>query len=552
MGVLNSKIRRTFNILSNLPRGVSLIWAAGKGWVIAQFALMVVRGVLPALLVYLTKLFVDSVIETIKTPNQDQITNVIWLGLTFGALTLLYEVLGSVNGLIQTAQKENLTDHVFGLIHEKAANTDLAFYEQPEFFNHLHRARFQARTKPAELNMQLANLLQNTVTLVSMGIVLLRFGFWLPVVLFVSTLPTFFVVLYSTSRLHAWQRRKTHDERESWYYDQLLTGGESAAEIRLFGIGPYFRKKFVAIRKKLRTQQLRLGFHQRLLEFGASLFALVVAGGVFVWIISQTIRGLGTVGDLALFYQAFNHGQTLTKSFLNDIGRLYSNGLFLSDLFEYLDLEPQINTKENYLRAPQELEKGIKLENITFNYHASKENVLEDFSLFIPAKKIVAVVGPNGAGKSTFLRLIAGIYHPTHGSITTQGKVSAILDIMFGLDEESSGYENIILRGILHGLSYKQVKSIVAQVADFTDLNEHLTLPVRTYSTGMRLRLAFSIATTIIPEILVLDEVVGVGDAEFIEKANHRFKKIISQSAIVFLASHADQTIRELCNKVLW
>ena len=414
---LVSKVTRIFNTLANLPRGVSLIWAAGKGWVIAQFILMVVRGVLPAVLVYLTKLFVDSVIQAIQTSSREQVTHVIWYGLAFGVITLLFGVLGSVNSFIQTAQKENLTDYVFGLIHEKASKTDLAFYEQPEFFNHLHRARFQARSRPAELNTQLANLLQNSVTLISMGVVLTRFGLWLPVVLFMSTLPTFFVVLYATSRLHALQRERTHDERESWYYDQLLTGGESAVEIRLFGIGPYFRKKFVSIRRKLRIQRLRLGFRQRFLEFGASLFALVLAGGVFIWFVSQTIRGLGTVGDLALLYQAFNHGQTLTRSFLGDIGKLYSNGLFLSDLFEYLDLEPTIVTPTHPKPSLKGLEKGIKLDNISFNYHGSKESVLKNFSLFIPAKKIVAVVGPNGAGKSTLIKLICRFYDPKAGSV---------------------------------------------------------------------------------------------------------------------------------------
>ncbi|NNE99472.1 MAG: ABC transporter ATP-binding protein [Pyrinomonadaceae bacterium] len=407
--------------MSNLPRGISLIWNAGKIWVIGQFFLMVVRGVLPAALIYLTKLFVDSVIETIRTPNQEQITEVIWLGISFAVLTILYEILGGVNSLILTAQKENLTDHVFELIHKKAAKTDLAFYEQPEVFNHLHRARAQARSRPAELSAQLGSILQNSVTLISMGIVLLRFGLWLPVVLFISTLPTLFVVVYSTSRLHAWQRKKTQDERESWYYDQLLTTGDSAAEIRLFGIGPYFRRKFVAIRKKLRIQQLRLGFRQRLLEFGASLFALVLAGGVFVWIVSQTIKGLGTVGDLALFYQAFNQGQGLMRTFLGDIGRLYSNSLFLSDLFEYLDLEPKVVSPKRPLSTPNDLEQGIALEKVTFNYHGSKEDVLKDFDLFIPAKKTVAVVGPNGAGKSTLIKLICRFYDPEAGSIKFDG-----------------------------------------------------------------------------------------------------------------------------------
>ena len=177
---------------------------------------------------------------------------------------------------------------------------------------------------------------------------------------------------------------------------------------------------------------------------------------------------------------------------------------------------------------------------------------LQDVSLQFNDGDRVGLIGSNGAGKSTLLRLIAEIYEPTRGSLTVEGKVSAILDIMLGLDEESSGYENITLRGVLHGLSYKQIKEKTDEIAAFTGLDKYLSLPVRTYSSGMRLRLAFSIATSVSAEILVLDEVVGVGDAAFIEKANQRFKQMITDSSIMVLASHTDDLIEEMCNKVVW
>jgi len=177
---------------------------------------------------------------------------------------------------------------------------------------------------------------------------------------------------------------------------------------------------------------------------------------------------------------------------------------------------------------------------------------LQNISLEFKDGDRVGLIGANGAGKSTLLRLIAEIYEPTGGSLKIKGSVTAILDIMLGLDEELSGYENITLRGILHGLTFKEIKAITDEIAAFTGLDKYLLLPVRTYSSGMRLRLAFSIATTISPEILVLDEVIGVGDAEFLEKANLRFKQIINKSSIVVLATHADDVIKEICNKVLW
>ncbi len=177
---------------------------------------------------------------------------------------------------------------------------------------------------------------------------------------------------------------------------------------------------------------------------------------------------------------------------------------------------------------------------------------LNDISFELNPGDRLGLVGHNGAGKSTLLRVLAQIYEPTSGKLTLEGKVSALLDVMLGMDPESTGYENILMRGIIHGLKRKEILAKQKEIADFTELGDYLSVPVRTYSSGMRLRLAFSIATSVLSEIIVLDEVVGAGDANFMQKAQDRFNNILDDADIVVLASHDNSTIRKFCNKVLW
>src|SRR5262249_22707967 len=156
-------------------------------------------------------------------------------------VVLLAEVLRSAAGWVRTAQAELVKDHITGLVHEQSAAADLAFYESPEFHDRLHRAREEAGYRPVALVEGLGQLLRNGITLLAMGAVLLPFGWWIPVALLASTLPAFAVLLHYNLQQHRWRQRTTADERRTWYYDWLLTSGETAAELRLFGLGPLFQ-----------------------------------------------------------------------------------------------------------------------------------------------------------------------------------------------------------------------------------------------------------------------------------------------------------------------
>lgn len=163
----------------------------------------------------------------------------------------------------------------------------------------------------------------------------------------------------------------------------------------------------------------------------------------------------------------------------------------------------------------------------------------------------VGLIGHNGAGKSTLLRVLGKIYESNQGSIHIQGRVSPLLNVMLGINPESTGYENILVRGLLLGLSQAEIQAKMQEIADFTELGEYLSVPIRTYSAGMQLRLAFAVATCIKPDILLMDEIIEAGDATFKKKAETRLTEFIEQSSIMILASHSNETIQKLCNKII-
>lgn len=179
-------------------------------------------------------------------------------------------------------------------------------------------------------------------------------------------------------------------------------------------------------------------------------------------------------------------------------------------------------------------------------------DALRDISLSLCAGDRVALIGSNGAGKSTLLRVMAGIYEPSEGVVTSRGQISPMLDIGLGIDSEMSGFDNIRLRGLILGLDRFEIEERLADIADFTELGDYLDIPVRTYSAGMLARLTFAIATCFTPEILLLDEWLLAGDAAFLAKAKRRLEAFIEMTSIVVLASHNADVLQRWCTKGIW
>lgn len=176
---------------------------------------------------------------------------------------------------------------------------------------------------------------------------------------------------------------------------------------------------------------------------------------------------------------------------------------------------------------------------------------LKGITLDIKSGDRLGLVGHNGSGKSTLLKVLAGVYAPTTGTIETNGRTTALFNTTAGMDLDSSGFDNIYSLGLMVGMSMSEIKAKKDEMAEFSELGEFLQFPVRTYSSGMQLRLAFSVVSAVDPEILLLDEGLGAGDASFADKAEKRVKKLVERSPILVLASHSDEMLRQMCNKAV-
>ena len=176
---------------------------------------------------------------------------------------------------------------------------------------------------------------------------------------------------------------------------------------------------------------------------------------------------------------------------------------------------------------------------------------LSDVSVDIVSGDRVGLIGLNGAGKTTLLKVLAGVYEPSQGRFISSGNVSSLLDIQVGLNPDATGRENIVLRGMYMGIHPQEMRTRVDGVAEFTELGHYIDMPVRTYSAGMMIRLAFSISTCIPPDILIMDEWLTAGDAQFLDKAQRRVEEFVRGSSILVLASHSTQLVEQWCNRAI-
>lgn len=190
--------------------------------------------------------------------------------------------------------------------------------------------------------------------------------------------------------------------------------------------------------------------------------------------------------------------------------------------------------------------------SVSFGAEGTIIRSLEDVTFELSKGDRVGLVGHNGAGKSTLLRALGKVYAPTSGYAVIKGEIGSLVDISLGIDHEATGRENIFIRGALLGLKRREIEEKFDEIVDFSDLGNFIDMPVRTYSSGMHLRLAFAVATIIRPEILLMDEWLSVGDAAFNAKAESRLINLVQSSEILVIASHSRELIERTCNRVLW
>ncbi|HIK29958.1 MAG TPA: ABC transporter ATP-binding protein [Oscillatoriales cyanobacterium M59_W2019_021] len=417
-----TKLHKAIAQLSYFPQTLRLLWSAARNWTIAWAILLVIQGLIPVAIVYLTRQVVNSLVAVTGAGLAwESLQQILFPTALLVGVLLLTSSLSSAIEWVRTAQAEYVEDYINTAINQKSIEVDLSVYESSEYYDYLNRALSNASSSSLALLENTGSLFQNSITLFSMAAVLIPYGLWLPAVLVVSAFPAFYMVSYFNRRYHHWWQKSTTDRRRLQYYQMLMTNNQVASELRLFNLGSSFQATYRQLRRQLRAERLKLIAIQSLGSLLASITGLIMVGLAMAWTVRQVLQGQMTLGDLALFFQAFNQGQNLLRSLLGSLGKIYRNSLFVSNLFAFLRLEPQIVDPPQPQPTPAKIQQGICFRNVSFAYPNSDRHVLKDFNLTIPAGKIVAIVGDNGAGKSTLVKLLCRFYDPSSGKIELDG-----------------------------------------------------------------------------------------------------------------------------------
>lgn len=532
-----------------LPRALRLVAALAPGWSAVYLVILVVQGVLPAWMVYLTRDLINALVALLEGGTDNPVWQpAAWAAGLLGLVTLAVEALGSLNSYVQTSMAERSRDHISNLIQVKAVALDLAFFESPENYDRMQRASVSAVDRPLALLNSLGGLLQHSITLTAMAGVLLSFAWWMPLVLVLATAPALWVTLKATVRLHRWRARTTHLERKVQYYHRILCGDTSAAEVRLFQLGAPIMQAYRDVRTRLASERLALTRVQQVGEFSASVFGLAMVVASVAWMGLQAMRGLFNLGELAMFYQALHQGQRLMRTLLGGVGEIYRNLLFIEDLFVFLDAEPGLQDPATPRAVPTPLRQGILIEGVSFRYPGSSRLALQDFSLELPAGQITAIVGENGAGKSTLLRLLCRFYDPEQGRILwdgadlrefSQGQLRQRITVLFQrpVFYHMTASENIALGDVAKRLDAADIEraarlagadTIVARLPEGYDTVLGKWFGRTELSVGEWQRIALARAFVRSADLVILDEPTSAMDAWAEMDFMGRFRQLAS------------------------
>ena len=412
------KIRRFLQ----LRRAVRFVWQSTKGWTLLNSFLLVIQGILPLLPLYLTKLMVDAIAAGVSAPDKDAaLRYVLWLVGALAAVTLFSALIRLASGLVSEWQSHIVTDHMNDVLLAKSIEVDVEYYESAKYYDTLHRAQREAPFRPISIVNGLSQIALNGISLLAIGALLLSFHWIIAVILFFAVSAAAAMRIVHTGKLYRWQRKNTATERQAGYYHGILTNSGYSKEVRLFDLGNLFMGRARDLRRKLREGRLTLSRQRALSDFAAQTVATTAIYGCYGFVAYQAIGGRLTVGDLVMYYQAFQRVQGYLQGILSSLTGLYADNLFLSNLYEFLDLKRTVAEPAVAQPLPKPMRIGIVLDHVSFQYPGGTRKAIKDVSLAIRPGEVVALVGENGSGKTTLIKLMCRLYDPTGGSITFDG-----------------------------------------------------------------------------------------------------------------------------------
>jgi len=408
---------------ANIPAAFRLVWDAHHVATIIMALLTLGGALIPATQAWVGKLIIDSVVASIN----GQVAPQTGLLAVLPYLLIEFVLILAQSGI---AQARSLTEHILHArlnyslntrIIRKALALDLTHFENADFYDKLQNARREADYRALQIMNDGFYIVQNIITLISFGAILLTFNIWLTLILFGATIPAFIAqskYAQLNFRLLSW---RAPEARKLNYLEYLLTVDSSVKEVKLFGLGDPLLGRYADLFWKFMREDQALAQKRSFASFGWGLLATVSYYIAYAWIIFETIGGTITLGAMTMYLSIFRSSQNVFQTLFFGLSDLYENALFMSNLFAFLDLKPQMPVTANPIALPRPIVHGLEFRHVSFKYPDREAYALRDVSLTIKPGEKIALVGANGAGKTTFVKLLTRLYDPSEGQVLIDG-----------------------------------------------------------------------------------------------------------------------------------
>ncbi len=562
-------IKEQFLAYRNLPQFFGLIWETHKGYALANLFLRILRSAIPLAMLYVGKEIIDEVIRLIDFPDADK--SYLWtvIGLELG-LAVISDLISRGISLMDALLGDLFANNTSVKLIKHAATLDLYQFEDAAFYDKLERARRQTTGRTVLMTMVLTQL-QDIITILFLGVGLIAFNPWLILILFVAVIPSFLSESFFNQKTYSFTRNWTPKRRELDYLRFIGASNWTAKEIKTFSLSGFLAERFRQVADDYYNENKKIIVKRSL--WGSLLAALgsLAYYGAYVFIIIQTIGGLITVGMLTFLAGSFNRMRNMLQAIMNRFSKIADSAMYLQDLFDFLNVEPQIRSKENSLAIPSKIQDGFKFENVGFQYPNSEKWVLRNLSFELKAGEKLALVGENGAGKTTLVKLLARLYEPTEGRILLDGvdlkeyNLSDLRDAIGVIFQdyvrfEMKAGENIAIGKIKQRKDGERIvdaaqKSLADTVVETLPEAYDQMLGKRfegsvDLSGGQWQKIALARAYMRDAQLLILDEPTSALDARAEHEVFLRFAELI-EGKMAVLISHRFSTVR-MADRILF
>ncbi len=411
--------RRSLGVFRYTSRAIQLVWATSRGLTLALALLTLAAGLLPPAIAFTGSLIIDAVVHAIETGTRsDRMLALQWIGLEALLVTAMAACQKGIS-VSQSLLRALLGHRVNMLILEKSLTLDLTHFEDPELYDQLTQARREASSRPLSLVQRSFGLFQNALSLVSFGVLLARFSPLAVLLLAVAAIPAFISETFFAGQAFRLFKWRSPEKRKQAYLEVVVAREDFAKEVKLLQIGPMLVRRYDDIFGTLYGEDRSLFLRRGFWGFALGLLSSAALYGAYIWVALTTMASRITLGQMTMYLMVFKQGQSAFSAILQAVGGMYEDNLYLSNLYEFLDIE--VETESGGVTEGQRPGDGVRFEDVSFTYPGAGSPALSNIDLRLTPGSRLALVGHNGSGKTTLIKLLTRLYTPQSGRILLDG-----------------------------------------------------------------------------------------------------------------------------------